>query len=1108
MAKLFAKFGAKRDENLGDLRSTTTALNTLLDRIKGGKRKFDVDDLKLIEGIFATDVTTATFNSAAAATVRFTASNGTSQVYEPLITLQNRFDRAYFTTSEPYFAGGDGLTARYFDNPQILRASGTDSTSNWAGFDQVYDSATGRPTIDPALEGERATQKDQFWEEGDFVYGNKIVNKLLTAYGGVEWTGFYKVETQGSHSIRIFTTGFVKVEFDNLQAPSKEFTFDVGTGTFRLDDLDFKNPSGITTRVDQTRLVGAGTILQATITGTRIEGGQINASYGTIGTFRTTPATGTSASFSVARDLNGDLYIAGINGGGDYSNGGTFTIAGNLIGGTAGVTPGTGDDATITITEVGGYEVYDSIAGASTNIPLGTTRQIDIPLGILEPFVPYKIKISFFMDEDAVEKTLETSTAAILSKNIQFQRIIPISGLQDEFDYKLLYNEKYFDFYNIGDFKRFIDDSISFAGSKVSLTDAVGKQTSTVANGVGVKGSRYKTLANLNPVVSYYKPKINLPVSGITVTRTGTWAANQFTIDLTPTTGLANRTEGIEEGNYVLADGVYTGSRVATVTLNNSVTLDLPIQSSRTSTSVTFVDHRGLVAYGKAGRYSNDIISGGLVEKGFSMGARGIAVVGITDGAAIDISKANQNYGTFSVGTNLNSNAGGTGATFNISRNQFGALVITVTAAGSGYSNYEYFTVDSALIQNPNDVTFEIKALTDSFFIGKAEYNITEDLIFKQVNWPNSLTYTDKVDNPSVPVSRTASQTAIVERFQAANDAVRSLPRNAFVFKDQTATLPASTTDQTWFIYQSFGLNNNALAPFCQGVYAKRIIQKLEVVNAGTGYTSDALTGGGATVTGGSGNGQMKIYYVVNGTGGILRAWTVSDGSGYNSGDVVTVQASGSGNDATLRVGYPNLGTNSVTLRLSDAKDLTTTMYAHLFPSVAFIGTDVNSLTSDVQITAINTFANDPGTYVTIARSSGSVLNAAINYVPTVVTRITFSPTQINKEVCFRPTDTSPPFSATARGLSTSFDVKMVRDFTSRTGNILDENGNLIPASPGVANTGSLLTYDKLELETFIDPASPSTTNETLRTSADYIGGYIPITTPSGQFYIITSKVP
>ena len=1084
MAKLFAKFGAKRSENLGDLGSTTVALNTLLERIKGGKRKFDVDDLKLIERVFATDITTDTFTSASAATVRFTGSNGTSQVYEPLITLQNRFDRAYFTTSEPFFFGGDGLTARYFDDYQIKRVSGTDSTSNWNGYDQVYDSTTGRASIDPLLQTERATQKDQFWEEGDFYYGNKIVNKLLSSYGGVEWTGFYKVSEQGSHSIRIYTSGFIRVEFDNLQAPSKDFTFESSTGTFRIDDLDFKNPSGLTTRVDQTRLVSAGLITNASISGTRITGGQINASYGTISTFVSTPVSGTAASFEVARDINGDLYIVNINGGGDYSNGGAFVIAGNLIGGAAGA-----DNATITITSVGGFEVYDSITGASTNTELGVSRTIDVPLGVLDPFVPYKIKISFFMDEDAVRKTLLTSTSGQLQKFIQFQRIIPLVGVTDEFDYKHLYNENYFDFYNIGDFKRFIDDSISFAGSKVSLTGSIGKQTSSVTNGVGTKGSRYKALANLNPIISYYKSKINSTVSGITITRTGTWTANSFTIDLTPTTGLANRTEGIEEGNYVLADGVYTGSRVSVVTLNNSVTLDLPIQSSRTSTSITFVDHRGLVAYGKGGRYSNDIISGGLVEKGFSFGARGIAVVDITDGSEVDITKANQNYGSFSVGTNLNSNAEGSGATFNISRNQFGALVITVTASGSGYANYEYFTVLGSLIGNSKNITFDIKALTDTFFLGKPEFNITEDLIFKQINWPNALLYIDKVDNPSVPVSKTASQTAIIERFQPANDAVRSLARNAFVFRDQTATLPASTIDQTWFIYQSFGLNNNALAPYCQGVYAKRIIQKLTVTNGGSGYTANVTTGLGSLVTGGSGS-NMRVYYKVSG-GSIIHAWTVADGTGYNTGNVVTV--SGGGGNATLTVGYPNAGTSSVTLRLTDAKDISTTLYAHLFPSVAFLGTDLSALTSDVQITTIDwsvTHPEDPGAYVTITRPSGSVLNSSINYVPTVVTRITFSPTQINKEVCFRPTDTSPPFSATSRGLSTSFDVNMVRDFTSRGG-----------ADAGVLNTGSKLTYDKLELET------NTTLNETATTLSDFINGYIPIETPAGQYYIILSRV-
>lgn len=1089
MAKLFAKFGAKRDQNLADLRNTTTALNTLLDRIKGGKRKFDVDDLKLIEGIFATNINTNTFESASAATVKFTAPNGTSQVYEPLITLQNRFDRAYFTTSEPFFSGGDGLTARYFDDPLIKRASGTNSTSNWLGFDQVYDPATGRATIDPALEQERATSKDQFWEEGDFVYGNKIVNKLLSSYGGVEWTGFYKVREQGAHSIRIYTSGFVRVEFDNLQAPSKEFTFTPATGTFQLDDLDFKNPSGLTTRVEQTKLVGAGKIITATITGTTLTEGALNASYGTINTFLSSPAVGSGASFEISRDLNGDLYIANITtSGGDYVIGGTFSIAGGLIGGSTGA-----DNATITITDVGGYEVYDSIANASTNFELGQQRMIDIPLGILEPFVPYKIRVSFFMDEDAVNKTIQSTNAGFLQKYIQFQRIIPIVGVADEFDYKLLYNERYFDFYNIGDFKRFVDDSISFAGSKVSGTNSIGKQTSSVANGVGISGQRYKNLANLNPIVSYYKARLDTPVSGLSVSRTGTYTANTFTIDIT-NTGLPNKTEGIEEGNFVVANGILTGSRVSGVILNNSVVLDLPIQTSQTNATVTFVDHRGIVAFGNAGRYSDDIVTGGLVEKGFSFGTRGVAFVEITDGAAIDITKANQTYGTFALGDPTrpyNTNAGGSGATFSISRNQFGALVIVITTSGTGYSNYEYFTVDGALVGNPTDITFEIKALNDTYFVGKPEYNITEDLILKEANWPNTFQYSDQTNTPLV-VTRTSSQSALVERFQTGSDSVRSLARNSFVFRDQTANITAlAGTNRTWYLYESFGLNNKGLGAYCQGVYAKRIIQKLTIVDPGTTFTNAVTISPGAVTTNVTGTGtNMRVYYTVNGSGGIAYAWVASDGSGYESGNLITVTQSGG--TATLRIGYPaNPADTSIQLRLTDAKDLTVGQYVHLFPSIFFLGSDLNNLTSDVTISNITwpANANDSAALVTISRSTAPILNSSINYTSNVVTRATFSPTTTNKEVCFKPTDTSPPFSATSRGLSTSFNVTMVRDFTSRGG-----------ADGGVANTDGKLTYDKLELET------NTSVNEIATNVNDYIAGYVPIETPSGNFYIILSR--
>ena len=151
MAKIFEKFGTVRTENLGDLLSGETALNTLLDRIKGGSDRFSFLDIEVIKNLFTTPVTSGTLNSAADATVTVTGSNGLPTVYDPLITLANRFDRAYFTTSEPFFQGGDGPTARYFDNNQILRV-GADSTTDFDRFNQLISTTPddGRVIPNPA----------------------------------------------------------------------------------------------------------------------------------------------------------------------------------------------------------------------------------------------------------------------------------------------------------------------------------------------------------------------------------------------------------------------------------------------------------------------------------------------------------------------------------------------------------------------------------------------------------------------------------------------------------------------------------------------------------------------------------------------------------------------------------------------------------------------------------------------------------------------------------------------------------------------------------------------------------------------------------------------
>lgn len=1078
MAKIFAKFGAKRDENLGDLANRTSAINILLDRIKGSKESFSLEDLDLIKDIFSTDITTDTFTSAADATVKFTnPTTGENSVYEPLITLQNRFDRAYFTTSEPFFYGGSGLTARYLDNFQILRTVGTDSKSSFIGFDQYYDPITGRATKDPILGEERAIQIDNFWEKGDFVYGNKIVNKLLTSYGGVEWSGYYKTDISGEHSIRIRTTGFVKVEFDNKEAPDKGFSLlfgeaDSTSATFQLNDLDFTNPGGLSTIVDQTRLEDRGIITDLNVISTTV----LTAANVTYPPFTFTSATGSGGQITIRRDANGNVVTNLLellsNAGTGYQIGDTLVIPGTSVGG------GVGDDITITVSGTGGYNVWDEIAGTSVGI-LGNLRTIEIPLGNLIAYEPYKIRISFFIDEDAVSKMQEVQTTGQIDKTIVFERTSP-NVTSIDFNYKFLYGDTYFDFYNIGDFKRFVDQSISLGGTRIGDTGAIGSKPYPSTNAAN---ENYFAYANLNPIVSYYYPPIDKPVSQIKVLRDATFNANDISIRFPGSAGnnnVPNKNEGIEIGNYILGPGIPIGARVKSFA-GAGVISDTPCTSNQNNQTISFISHKGLVAFGTGGRYSTDIISGGINESGFSLGERGIGRVVLKNGDRIIPSQANQTYLDFL----LPSPNIGTNAVLQISRNSFGALVINVAQAGTGFTNYTTIDIPGSFCGQPGEIIqVEIRNLTDTYLSGEPQFIFTKDQIFKNSQWTQNFVYTDET-NPDAPVNITSSNSAFIDRVQLSTEVKRSLTNNSFVFSDQTFDVTSldNTTNREWYVYQSYGLNNDALAPYCLGVYAKRILQKLTVLSGGSGHIAtftDNFDGTQAvSVSGGSGN-NMKIYYQAT-NGVITHAWVFDAGDGYETGDVITV----TDGTATLRVGYPSVAVGtSVTLRLEDAKDLSNGQFVHLFPSIKYIGTDINLLTSDVTITNIDwqsTYPNDPGAYVTITTSSGDVLTQDINFVPSVITKITVSPTNINKEVCFRPTDTSPPFSATPRGLSTSNDVNMVLDFG------------------GSLNSNAKLSFDSLEIET--DRVS----NEIGAGTGDTIDGSFPIETPSGTYHILFS---
>ena len=191
----------------------------------------------------------------------------------------------------------------------------------------------------------------------------------------------------------------------------------------------------------------------------------------------------------------------------------------------------------------------------------------------------------------------------------------------------------------------------------------------------------------------------------------------------------------------------------------------------------------------------------------------------------------------------------------------------------------------------------------------------------------------------------------------------------------------------------------------------------------------------------------------------------------------------GNGNNAANYT-YTNTNQTSIIITLDDVEDLTTGMYAHLFPTINYSTRpdgSVNELYSKVTITNIS------GNDVTLTHSEGgSVLIADLNYLPDVITRITFSPTDINKEVCFRPTDTSPPFSASPIGLTTNFDVAMVDNFTSNGGGNLNPNGKV--------------TYSALEIKHDLNDIN----NNVIIYSSQTISNYLPIEDNNGNtFYMM-----
>jgi len=265
--KVFNRIGLRRDFNLSDLINPESALNNILrtDSMSDGD-PFTVEDIAPIKNIYVTDITASTFLTLDGIMVEFTQIltdplTGLPQVdnsdnpvpYKPYVKIKNRLDTVYFTTGEPFFFGGDGPIATYYDAANIIREPDdlvtnkvyqigdvvlsnnniyrvvspnsitTTVLSHGSGiqdgflFERVYDNKEVffNGTYD-VITGEERTESDNFWERGFFLYGDKIRDSYLSTLGGVKWNGYFKPTVSGTHRFQIRSSGNCQFRF---QAP-------------------------------------------------------------------------------------------------------------------------------------------------------------------------------------------------------------------------------------------------------------------------------------------------------------------------------------------------------------------------------------------------------------------------------------------------------------------------------------------------------------------------------------------------------------------------------------------------------------------------------------------------------------------------------------------------------------------------------------------------------------------------------------------------------------------------------------------------------------------------------------------------------------------------
>ena len=536
LSKAYKRIGIRRDRNLGDLSSSSQGLENLLDSlVDTSGENFIVSDLNSIKNIFARGLEVSNYRNIIGSSVKFSTPNGQIASYDPRITYQNRLDKFETFSGIPRLAGGNGLTANYFQNDQINFTSLTSFQ---------YNKSNGNP-LDPNLSesnvflgttSEGLIESDNFWEHGEFAYTGKVHPQSVKASGGVMWEGYYIPRKTGTAVLRVASTGFFTLDFakegyfednDKKQTPESQSTIGVGqtyTSYARVGLTTVMTATGgigntMAVPVNRIPTIGVG----MTVSGSNISGVPTVDSFNrTTGVITLEPSSGITSSIS-----------------------GTLSGSNN-----------------ITFSRTFGDEVSSSF---STQVLLA--------------FEKYRIRVRYFHPRVLDNDTVLDNQIRNLNKQVTIHHR-PIGGNTiDDLHFNYLYPMDY-DFSDAvkGDFNRYLDKSVLFGGTEIGV-------------GIGNRSNfnEYVRLKSTKKVDLRYKVKENLSKITRVSSRSGSFQAGDRVVNMT-------ETSNIEVGNYVFGTNIQPGTRVEQITINSFLVLNKPTGGSGSQTqNLKFIDHRGFV---------------------------------------------------------------------------------------------------------------------------------------------------------------------------------------------------------------------------------------------------------------------------------------------------------------------------------------------------------------------------------------------------------------------------------------------------------------------------------------------------------------------------------